>query len=164
MNGSIQDKLRQAQEKRQLDAFRNRLDCLECGEFLPAEAFPASLAQAMETSLRVATARRSRLFPHPETLRRFAGAFADDGESVTGAWRDWFDRMCLGAEIGTERFYLSTPFEYFPWLECRVAKAGWQDELGEITDFDFRLVSAEKTRFLAIHHDEHWIDAYWCEL
>lgn len=76
----------------------------------------------------------------------------------------WVERMFMDSGVGIERFYLSTPFSFFRWLDCKVVSSEWIQNLNDVRDLNFSAISHDKKIFLSLANEEYCVDAYWRNL
>ena len=164
MIDSLQDKLQRQQESKHIGAFKARLAAFECYAVVEATEFPSTLTQAVRTASEIDTPRQSRVARERGYLIAFPGDDMRYLESVVGDVAAWAERMFVQSGVSVERFYLSTPFRSFPWIDCKVVEPGWVQNLSDVCGLNVSAISHDKTSFLAIDNGEHWLDAYWCGL
>lgn len=164
MIDSLQDKLRKLKESKQLHAFKKSLTAFECYAFEETSEFPKTLNQAMQMATKIDTPRQSRITQKQNSLITFPSDEKRYLDSVVGDFFSWTERMFIESGIGVERFYLSTPFIFFPWVDCKVSNVGWVQNISAVYDLNISVISHDKTIFLSIENGEHWFDAYWCSL
>lgn len=164
MTGSLQDKLQKLKESKHLDAFKKSLTAFECYDAVDASEFPLTLNQAMRIAAKIDAQRQSRVAQEQKSLIAFPGDGERYLESIVGDVFAWTERMFVDSGVGAERFYLSTPFRFFPWIDCKVVNTGWVKNLNAVYDLNVSAISHDKTSFLSIENGEHWLDAYWCSL
>lgn len=148
MTVSLQDKLQRMKESKLIAEFKNILTCFECLSAVEASEFAPSLNQLIAHANRTDAPRLGKIACTEEQADIFS----------------WVGRMFVASGIGVERFYLSTPYRFFPWLDCRVIRPEWVQNLNDVRDLNFSVISHDKTVFLNIANEEHWLDAYWCNL
>ena len=135
-------------ESKLIDEFKKSLYAFECFSFVEASEFAHTLDQAIAFSAKTNTTRQSKIACSEKQAKIFS----------------WVQSMFMDSGIGVDRFYLSTPFRFFPWLDCRVIKSDWILNLSDVRNLSFSIISHDKTIFLSISNEEHWLDAYWCNL
>jgi hypothetical protein len=148
LNSSLKEKLQRMKESKQIEEFMKSLTAFDCLAGVEVSQFPHSLSQAIAAASKTHTPRQSKIACTEQRADIFA----------------WVERMFIESGVSADRFYLSTPFRFFPWLDCRVIDAGWVQNLSDLRDLDFSVISHDKTVFLSIGNEEHWLDAYWCDL
>lgn len=144
----LQDKLQRMKESRFFEEYVKRLTGFRCFSIVEALEFPPSLSDA------IARANKS------DTLRQGKIACTEDRADIFS----WVEKMFIDSAVGVERFYLSTPFRFFPWLDCSVANDNWIQNLSDVRDLNFSAISHDKKVFISIANEEYWLDAYWCDL
>lgn len=104
MTTSLQDKLQRMRESKFIEEFKKSLTGFECLSVLQTSDFAPSLAQAITDANKMDTPRQSEI------------ACSEKQENIFS----WVERMFVDSGVGTKRFYLSTPFSFFRWLDCKV--------------------------------------------
>ena len=164
MTISLQDKLQKLKESKRIEEFKQSLNAFECYAVVEASEFPLTLDQVMQIATKIDTPRQSRVAQDQKSLIAFPGDGERYLESVAGDVFAWIERMFVESGMGVERFYLSTPFRFFPWIDCKVVSAEWVQNLSAVYDLNVSAISHDKTIFLSIENGEHWFDAYWRSL
>lgn len=148
MSVSLQEKLQRMKESKAMEEYKKSLISFKCLSVVEASEFAPSLGNAIASAHKSDTRRQGKIACTKDQADIFA----------------WVERMFVDSRIGVERFYLSTPFRFFPWLDCRVVQDEWIRDLSNARDLNFSAISHDKTVFLSIANEEHWLDAYWCNL
>jgi len=148
MSSLLQEKLQRMSETKRLDGYKASLAAFELGAVVATDEFPPALR-----SVRARAGRMDR--PSQGILPHAAGG--------TRALA-WTREMFLASGIGTEQFYLATPFMYFPWIECKPIGAAWVENLETVYDLDFRVISHDKTILLSVDNEEYEWNAYWSHI
>lgn len=164
MTNLLQEKLQRQKESKFVEEFKKNLTAFECFATMDESDFPQSLHQVIEAASKIDTPRQSRIAQEKEHLISFPGSNVRYMESVVGDTFSWVERMFIESGIRTERFYLSTPFRFFPWIDCKIADSGWIKNLSSVCDLNFSVISHDKRIFLSIENGEHWLEAYCCNL
>lgn len=148
MTVSLQDKLQRMKESKSIEEYKKVLTSFRCLSIVEATEFPPTLSDAIARANKSDTPRQGRISCTEDQAEIFA----------------WIKKMFLASAVGVERFYLSTPFRFFPWLDCEVASRDWVRNLSDARDLNFSAISHDKKVFLTIANEEYWLDAYWCSL
>lgn len=148
MTISLHEKLQKMKESKLIEEFKQILNGFEFLSIADARDFPPSLSQAIVDANKTETPRQGKI------------ACTEKEAAILA----WVEQMFLYSGIGVGRFYLSTPFRFFPWIDCRVISQEWIKNLSDVRDLNFSVISHNKKVFLSIANEEYWLDAYWCNL
>ncbi|WP_405507055.1 hypothetical protein [Streptomyces purpurascens] len=66
----------------------------------------------------------------------------------------WIEKFTEESGVG-KRFYVHTRMEFFPWLDCLVARPGWVGSLREVLGSDLVFVSHDAKALVVIFEEEY---------
>ena len=148
MNTTLQDKLQKMMEDKRLLALSKQLTSFECIRTVQTNEFPPSITGAIEIANNNSTPRNSRISCNEQIVARL----------------EWVREIFITSGIGEDHFYLSTGLRFYPWIEVKTLNDEWVRNLNDISRSDFYAISSKEEVFLAVANEEHWLDAYWCDL
>lgn len=148
MTTPLQYELQWMRESKLVEEFKKSLTGFDFFSFLQTSDFASSLAQAITDANKMETPRQGEI------------ACSEKQENIFA----WVERMFVDSGVGTERFYLSTAFSFFRWLDCKVVSSEWVKNLNDVRDLNFSAISYDKKIFLSIANEKYYVDAYWCNL
>ncbi|MBF5000913.1 hypothetical protein IRT45_27620 [Nocardia sp. BSTN01] len=106
MSEDLAKKLARHREEKSLDAFAHRLKGIRVEQFLTHEEVPREALSQLDTFSKLSTRPNTTIASSasPEIIER------------------WYSELLHDAQLES-RFYCSTGFEYFAWMQCDVSGA-----------------------------------------